>query len=125
MNSSSCATTATAPGWPTISRTASSPSSYRKRSLRTLAVLPLQISSPPIRSNAIDQVSKHAAPCQGGPEEQLVLVRSAAHGTNGEAGLAVAVEVRRAGPVVVLAGHLDPFRDGDDRGPQQKPEHRR
>src|SRR5437763_2549400 len=101
MLSPSCATTATAPGWRTISRSTSSPSSKRKRSTSTVIIFPLQACPPPMRSNPMDLLCQDAAAGQGGTEEQLVLADRPAHGTNGESRGPVALDVGLGEPDLV------------------------
>src|SRR3954471_23285152 len=93
MCSASWASTATAPGWLTISRSTSSPSAWRNRSLRTLAIRPLQMCSVPTRSKDTDFLRKDRAACQSRPEKQLVLVDSAPHGGGGKARATIEIEV--------------------------------
>src|SRR4051795_412108 len=93
MCSPSWATTATAPGWLTISRSTTSPSAWRNRSLRTLAIRPLQMCSVPTRSKDTNFLRKHRAACQSRPEEELVLVDSAPHRGSRKARVTIEIEV--------------------------------
>src|SRR3954452_19098114 len=93
MCSPSWASTATAPGWLTISRSTTSPSEWRNTSLRTLAIRPLQMCSVPTRSKDTNFLRKHRAACQSRPEKQLVLVDSAPHRGGGKARATIEIEV--------------------------------
>src|SRR3954451_15472512 len=95
---------ATAPGWPTTSRSTTSPSSVRQRSTRTFAIRPLQTSSTPMRSNAIDLLCESLSTCQRGPEEQLVLIERAAHRRHRQAGPSITLEVDGELGALVLPG---------------------
>src|SRR5918997_891139 len=123
---------ATAPGWTTRSRVTSSPSSWRKRSTRTLNMRPAYTSSPPVCLNTAQLLPKHGAPGDRGAEEQLVLVQRAAHRTAREAARAVALEVGHGRNELVVRQRLaalEPVgqgggdRDGD--WAQEEAEHRR
>src|SRR5918997_1033242 len=123
---------ATAPGWTTRSRVTSSPSSWRKRSTRTLNMRPAYTSSPPVCLNTAQLLPKHGAPGDRGAEEQLVLVQRAAHRTAREAARAVALEVGHGRNELVVRQRLaalEPVgqgggdRDGDRA--QEEAEHRR
>src|SRR3954447_1085868 len=104
MSAPSQATTATAPGWLTISRSTTSPSSWRKRSLRTLAMRPFQISSLPTRSYHTDLLRKHRTTRQGGPKEQPILVDTPPHRGGRQAGGTIAIEVDGGADSLVVAG---------------------
>src|SRR2546430_2771149 len=83
---------------------------------------PLQTSSPPTRSNAIDLLCQHASAREGGAKEQLVLLRTAPHRTKRKPRRTVAVEVRGAHPQLVPAGWLNTrvLRQRHDRRTQQQ-----
>src|SRR4051812_30049330 len=104
MCSPSCATTATAPGWLTISRSTTSPSAWRKRSLRTLAMRPLQTSSLPTRSKDIDFLREHRTACQSRTEEQLVLVDTPPHRRGRKARATIEIGLDGSADSLVAAG---------------------
>ena len=87
----------TAPGMARRSRAStSSPSSWRKRSRRTVEDRPRPDLSPPIRSKRQLTASARASsapPASAAREERLVLLDRAAHRAGGQPGLGVAIEV--------------------------------
>ena len=113
--SSSQATTPTAPGWPTTSRSTSSPSSSRQRSRRTTAMraLPHGLALEALERHARhpsrrQHVGQRGAGGQGGGEELRVLDEAAPHRPGGQAARPVALEVHRhrAHVVAVVVGQV-------------------
>src|SRR3954452_18658689 len=117
---------ATAPGWPTTSRSTTSPSSSRQRSTRTPAMPPCHTSSTPMRSNAIDLPCEGLAACERSPEEQLVRFDRAGHGADGQPGGSIALDIDgELHALVVPAGGLRALGKWHQHWPEQQLEHLR